>query len=209
MLRVAAALAGALFLAACGADKTWDSEERVQAARYVAGPPPAITLFTTIDDRTGSGAHSSLLINASERVLFDPAGTWSHPNVPVRNDVHFGMNDRMVYFYIDYHARDSKTETSHVIEQKIIVTPEIAEMIYQRAKDYGAVPKAQCANSISNILRGVPGFEGLSASWFPKRLSASFGALPGVSEKIYTEENDNPGAGHGVILVDKSGERAN
>lgn len=206
MFRVVSALVAALFLAACGADKTWDSDARVDAARFVAGPPPAITLFTVINDRNGTGAHSGLMINGSQRVLFDPAGTWQHPMVPVRNDVHFGITDRMVNFYLDYHARDSKTETSHVIEHTVLVSPEVAELVMRRAMDYGAVPKAQCANSISTILRGVPGFEGLPATWFPKKLGQAFGKLPGVTERIVTEENDNPGEGHGVLLVDKNGQ---
>lgn len=209
MLRALAAICAVAFLAACGADNTWEPEERVQAARYVAGPPASITLYTVINDRNNSGAHSGLLINGSQRVLFDPAGTFSHPQAPVQHDVHYGMTDRIVNFYLDYHARDSETEKFHVIEHTMIVSPEVAEMVMQRAIAYGSVPKAGCANSISNILRGVPGFDGLKSSWFPKQLGASFGQLPGVSERIVTEENDNPGTGHGVILVDKQGNRVN
>ena len=58
-----------------------------------------------IRDSNGSGAHSGLLVNASEQVMFDPAGTWYHPNLPERNDVHFGVTPKMISFYIDYHAR--------------------------------------------------------------------------------------------------------
>ena len=78
-----------------------------------------------------------------------------------------GVTPQMVSFYIDYHAR----ETYNVVEQTVIVSPEVAELIKQRAEAYGAVPKAQCANSISTILAGVPGFEGLKRTWFPNKLS--------------------------------------
>lgn len=208
MLRVLL-LGAVLGLAACGADRTWAPDADVARARHVSGPPPSITLYTGINDRSGAGVHSALLINGSERVLFDPAGTWQHPTVPVRNDVHFGMTDRMVNFYLDYHARDSAKEHFHVIEQTLVVPPAVAEAILRRAMDYGAVPKAQCAASISDILRGVPGFEGLPSTWFPKKLGAAFGELPGVTRRIVTEENDNPGAGHGVVLVDDDGNRVN
>ena len=101
----------------------------------------------------------------------------------------------MVDFYIDYHAR----ETYNVIEQTVLVSPEVAELVMQRAEAYGAVPKAQCANSISTILRGVPGFEGMPATWFPNKLHDAFAALPGVVEKeIRDEDADN---NHGVLLV--------
>ena len=79
------------------------------------------------------------------------------------------------------------------------MSPEVAELIMQRAKAYGAVPKAQCANSISSILRGVPGFESMGATWFPNKLSKNFGALPGVTSRVITDDDaDN---NHGVLIV--------
>jgi len=143
MLRAVLALLALLTLAACGAEPKWAPEEQVQAARYVHDGPPAITLFTVINNRSGSGAHSGLMINGSERIMFDPAGTWNHPRIPERNDVHFGITPRIVNFYIDYHAR----ETFRVVEQTVVVSPGIAELVAQRAKAYGAVPKAQCARA--------------------------------------------------------------
>lgn len=209
MLRIAAVLCAALFLTACSGEKIWAPDDKVAAARYVAPRPTTITLFTGINDRNGTGAHSGLLINGSQRVLFDPAGTWTHPAAPERNDVFFGMTDRILAFYRDYHARDSETEKFHQIEQTIEVSPEIAELILQKALANGAVPKAHCAQSISSLLRTVPGFESLPQTYYPKKLAEGFRQLPGVTERIITEENDNPGEGHGVIMVDKKGNRIN
>ena len=164
-------------------------------ARYVHGSPPAVTLYTVLSTRDGSGAHSGLLINGSERIIFDPAGTWQHPGLPERNDVHFGMTPKMVSYYIDYHAR----ETFDVVEQTINVSPGVAELVAQRAKAYGAVPKAQCSNSISAILRGVPGFESLPSTWYPRKMMDAFGQLPGVTSRTITDSDaDN---NHGVLLV--------
>lgn len=209
MLRVLLAFGCVAVLAACGAEPTWAPDDKVAAARYVAGPPPAITLFTVINDRNNSGAHSGLMINGSQRVLFDPAGTFELPGLPIRNDVHFGITDRALNFYRDYHARDSETEKFHIVERTLVVPPEVAELVMQRAMDYGAVPKAYCANSIATILRGVPGFESLPGTMFPIRLGDAFGELPGVQTQIFTEANDNPGLGHGVVMVDKKGNRIN
>jgi hypothetical protein len=199
MRRILICLSVLLALAACGsAEPKWASDEAVARAHYVHGAPSTITLFTVLATRDGSGAHAGLLINGSERVMFDPAGTWHHPNLPERNDVHFGMTPKMVAFYIDYHAR----ETFDVIEQTIEVSPGIAELVMQRAKDYGAVPKAQCTVAISSILRGVPGFEGLPGTWYPKKLMTAFGKLPGVkSRRITDDDADN---NHGVLLVQAS-----
>ena len=190
------AFAALTALGACGtAEPVWAPDEAVAAAHFVAEGPRSITLYTVISNRDDGGAHSGLLINASEQVMFDPAGTWHHPRLPERNDVHYGITSKMVAFYIDYHAR----ETYRVLEQKLIVSPEVAELVMQRAKAYGAVPKAQCANSISSILRGVPGFENLGATWFPNKLSKNFGELPGVTSRVITDDDaDN---NHGVLIV--------
>lgn len=182
-------------LSACAADSVYAPQEAVDAARFVADPPTSITLYTVINNRSGAGAHSGLLINASQQVMFDPAGTWGHPRVPERNDVHYGITPRIVNFYIDYHAR----ETFRVIEQTIVVAPGVAELVKQRAEAYGAVPKAQCSNSVSAILDGVPGFESLGSTWFPKKLSDAFGKLPGVRSRTITD--DSADKNHGVLLV--------
>ena len=186
-------------LTACGTtgkQNSSDAEMAAPGARYFAEPPRSITLFTVVSVRNGSGAHSGLLVNASEQVMFDPAGSFTHPRVPERNDVLYGMNPRMVAFYIDYHAR----ETYNVIEQTVFVSPDVAELIKQRVEAYGSVSQAHCADSISTILKGVPGFEQISPTWFPKKLSAEFDTLAGVQRKFITDQTADHS--HGVTLID-------
>jgi hypothetical protein len=199
MLRLFLAMLALLGLTAC-AEPTWAPQEQVDAARFVAGPPTSITLFTVVNKKSGSGAHSSILVNASERVIFDPAGTWHHPKLPERNDVHFGMTDKAIAFYIDYHAR----KTYDVVEQTIIVSPEVAELVLEKVKAYGAVPKSFCTSATSSILRSTPGFEGLPSTMFPKQLSNAFGALPGVTTRVITDDDDD--SNHGVLLVQANGD---
>jgi len=200
MMRNALALLGLVLLSACGAGGTSSApdapDSAILAARYVPDGPPSVTLFTVVNNQSGSGAHSGLLISGSERVLFAPAGSFTHPRLPERGDMHHGMSDPMVAFYIDYHAR----ETYRVIEQTVPVSPMVAEMVIARAKARGAVPKAHCANSISAILRDVPGFESLNVTFFPNRLSDQFGALPGVTTRVITD--DDADDNHGVLLID-------
>jgi hypothetical protein len=200
MLHRAACLVAALVLSACAAQSTWAPDDQVQAARFVAGPPTSITLYTVISTRNGSGGHSAILVNASERVIFDPAGTWHHPRLPERNDVHFGMTDRAIAFYIDYHAR----ETFDVVEQTVLVPPEVAEQVLRRVQEYGAVPKAMCTQATSAILRGTPGFESLPSTWFPDRLADAFGAMPGVTTRTITDDDDD--SNHGVLIVQANGD---
>ena len=186
-------------LTACGggsASAPYASDSAVQAARVANEGPTSITLFTVVNNKTGAGAHSGLLINASERVLFDPAGSFYHPRLPERNDMHYGFNDRMVAFYIDYHAR----ETYRVIEQTVLVSPQVAEQVKARAIQRGAVAKSFCANSITGILAGVPGFENIGSTMFPNKLSKSFARLPSVTTRTITD--DDADDNHGVLLVD-------
>lgn len=183
-------------LAACGAaEPTWAPDEAVAKARYVHDGPPAITLFTVVSTSNGAGAHSGLMINGSQRIMFDPAGSWTLPRLAERNDVHFGITDKMVNFYIDYHAR----ETYYVVEQTKVVPPEVAELVMQRAMAYGAVPKAHCTDSITEILAGVPGFETLPQTMFPKKLMKAFAELPGVTERTITD--DDADDNHGILLL--------
>ncbi|WP_354001214.1 hypothetical protein [Tabrizicola thermarum] len=199
LIRAVFGLVIALALAACGAEPKWAPQEQVDAARFVSQEPPSITLYTVVNTRTGSGAHSAILVNASERVIFDPAGTWYHPKLPERNDVHFGMTDKAVAFYLDYHTRI----TYNTIEQKIYVSPETAELVLERVKAYGAVPKAMCTQATSSVLRGVPGFESLPQTFYPKKLSEAFGRLPGVTTRVITD--DDADDNHGVLLVQRDG----
>lgn len=195
MMRRCVALVAVLALSACAADDKYASDAAVAQARYVAEGPSSVTLFTAISTRNGSGAHSGLLINGSQRVMFDPAGTWYHPALPERHDVHYGVTDKMVAFYLDYHAR----ETFNMLEQTIEVTPAQADAIIARAEAYGAVQKAHCAVSVSSILRGVPGFESFGPTYSPKKVSANFAALPGATYQLITDNDTDDN--HGVLLV--------
>lgn len=198
-MRLLLVLIALLGLTACGAEPKWAPQDQVDAVRFVEGPPTYITLYTVVNKRTGSGAHSAILVNGSERLIFDPAGTWYHPKLPERNDVHFGMNDKALAFYIDYHTR----VTYDTIEQTVYVSPQVAEQVLARVKAYGAVPKAMCTQATSSILRGVPGFESLPQTFYPKRLSAAFGKLPGVTTRVITDDDDDDN--HGVLLVQHDG----
>lgn len=182
------ALGVLLGLAACGAEPIWAPDEAVARAHYVAAGPPTVTLYTMISNTSGAGGHSALMIDGEQRLLFDPAGTWHHPQAPERNDVFFGMGPELLDFYLDYHAR----ETYHVVVQEVEVTPEIAAQLSQAVLSFGAVPKAQCSLSISTILGQVPGWGHIRRSYFPRRTMEAFAEIPGVREDlIYDDDSDN------------------
>lgn len=186
MLRkVLLALTLPLVLAGCTAEPVWAPQEQVTAAAYRSGLAPSVTLYTVISNRSGDGAHAALLVDGSQRVLFDPAGTFKHPQLPERNDVIFGMSRAAVDIYEDYHAR----ETFHIVAQKVSVSPEVAEAALQAVQSYGAVPKAHCTIAVTAVLQQLDGFEEMERTYFPGRAMRQFGTLPGVVErKVFDED---------------------
>ncbi|GAA3861592.1 hypothetical protein [Celeribacter arenosi] len=190
-------LVAVAILAACGAaEPKWAPDAEVARSVYRDPTPPALTLYTVISNKSGAGLHSALMVNApSQRAIFDPAGTFKHPHLPERNDVIFGMSDAAVDFYIDYHARI----TFRVVEQKIPVSPQVAELVLARIQAYGAVPKANCANSISDILKDVPGFSDAPQTYFPNRLMAWMSTKPITSSQ--THYDNSPDDNDGMIYA--------
>jgi hypothetical protein len=182
VLRALVGLLVLLAISACTADHKWASDAEVTQARYADPGQPSITLFTSINTRNKEGAHAALMINGAERVLYDPAGSWAHPAAPEREDMHYGMTPTMLSFYVDYQG----TAPFQVVEQTVFVTPEIAEQVKQAAIAYGSANKATCTKAIATILSGVPGFETLPMTWFPKKMSRGFAQLPGVQTQILT-----------------------
>lgn len=178
----------ALSLSACGtAEPVWAPDELVNKMRYRHPGPPRLTLITMLNVGSNNGAHSALLINAQERVLFDPAGSFVHPSIPERNDVIFGMNPQILDVYISYHSR----ETFYTLIQELDVSEEIADQAYRRVLSYGAVPKANCSRATSTVIRELPGFETISVSFFPEKLAEQFGAMPGVRSWTHYETDSD------------------
>ncbi|MGC9417897.1 MAG: hypothetical protein ACP5EN_02895 [Rhodovulum sp.] len=176
-----------ILLAGCAAEPVWAPDEAVARAAYRHPGLPTITLFTVISNGSNAGGHSALMINASQRVIFDPAGSWWHRASPERNDVHYGITPTMLEFYIDYHAR----ETYRVVTQTVSVSPEVAERALRVVEAYGAVPKAMCGRSVSDVLKQVPGFESVPRTVRPKAIMAAFAELPDVrTETIYDNDPD-------------------
>lgn len=169
-------------LGGCTGEAIWASDEEVAKAAYRHDGPPRLTLFTMINNNSGAGAHTSLMINGSQRVIWDPAGSFKHHTLPERNDVVFGITPGVAKVYTRYHAR----ETYHVKVQKLDVPPELAQRAMQVALSKGPAPSAQCSLSTSQILAQL--FPGqVKPTWFPVRLAEDFGKLPGVTEKEFYE----------------------
>lgn len=190
MVRFITGVLVALSLSGCAANRVWAPDEAVLAARAVNDGPTELVLITSINDRSGEGAHSGLLINASERVLFDPAGNWENKAAPERHDLRYGMNAQMQASYLHFQSFGP----FYAVIQRVRVSPEVAERAYQLARDNGAVASGFCTSATSALLRKLPGFESIDSTMFPKNLMESFATLPGVQTQISygTPDKDDP-----------------
>lgn len=188
-------LAALVGLSACSGESVWAPDEDVAHYRYSSSGPATLTLFTVINVNSGNGGHSSLMVDApSERALFDPAGSFQHPRLPERNDVIHGMKPAAVDLYINYHSRTSW----RVVKQDLVVPAAVAEQALRLIKNNGAVGSALCANSVSSILRQLPGFENIRVTMFPVKLMEQFAQYNGVARSEY---HDNDPDINGEILA--------
>ncbi|MEL7259085.1 MAG: hypothetical protein AAFN80_14770 [Pseudomonadota bacterium] len=187
MRTLALVIASSLFLIGCAATSVWAPDEAVAKAAYRHDGPTRLTLFTMVNNRNGSGGHTSLMINGSQRVIFDPAGSFKHETIPERNDVIFGITPQVADVYTRFHAR----KTWHVRIQQIDVSPEKAERVMRLAQGYGAVPGAFCAHSTSAILaEAFPGQ--VSQTFYPVKLADQFSKVPGVTEqRLHEYDSDD------------------
>lgn len=183
MRTILLAVLAMLTLAGCAADPVWAPEEHVRRVAYRHPGPPRLTLFTMVSNETGAGGHTSLMINASQRVIWDPSGSFQHDAIPERNDLLYGATPEVADVYTRYHAR----KTWHVVVQEVDVSPQVAEMAFRMARENGAVMNAYCAHSTSTILQRLPGFESIGTTMYPVKLQEMFERVPGVRTRVLHE----------------------
>jgi hypothetical protein len=184
MRRALFLLLAAVALAGC---ETYQpaTPEAIARARYVSDEPPSVTLISMVNAGSGRSAHVGLLINGSQQVLYDPAGTFTHPALPRRGDIHYGMTPRYVDYYERYHAR-----FDYFVEaQKVPVSRAAADRLIANAQAEGKTMKMHCALAAADVLQPVHPFENVSRSFFPEALRADFARMPGV-ETSYVYESD-------------------
>ncbi|TYB87121.1 hypothetical protein [Oceaniovalibus sp. ACAM 378] len=196
MIFRALALLAMTGLAGCGVGAVSEVApmEEVQRRAYVHPGPSSLTLYTVINNRSGSGAHTALMISGSQRVLWDPAGSFRHPWAPERNDVLYGFNPNIQAVYEDYHAR----ETFRIVRQSVTVSPEVAEKALRLAQEQGAAGQATCSITTTGILAQLQGFEGFPRSYFPVATMKAFAARTGDAGVTITDEDADDN--HGVTF---------
>lgn len=172
-------------LAGCVAEEAGAPLAAIAAARHVSNEAPYIALVSMVQKDNNRAAHTAMVINASERVIHDPAGTFSHPSMPERGDIHYGATDRMVDFYERYHARS----LYFVHVQKLPVSAAVAEAALRRTQAQGPTAPAYCTIHTTEILNDVSGLPTFRTTFWPQSLREQMARVPGVQDR-YVYEDD-------------------
>lgn len=176
----------AALLSACAEKGKESPTQSIQAAVYPYSGQPKITLITMINNRTGSGGHTALLVQGTQSVIFDPAGSFEHEKIAERGDVLYGMSPKWIQIYKSAHARTN----FHVVSQEFSVTPAQAARAMELIEANGTVSSAFCANATSGVLRQIPGFQSVKQGFYPLKLMDQAEQLPGVKTTRYYEDDD-------------------
>jgi len=185
MKRLFLALAAVAALSGCIRNPDFQPPEQMAALAVPNRGPTELVLYTVINRNTGAGAHTALGVNASERVLFDPAGSFKAGDVVRSGDVLYGFTPPVEEAFSSQHAR-----TAYLVNKVTIpVSREVAQMALQKVKTNGPVGAAHCAQSTSSILTTLPGFQSIKPTYYPVDLEKQFKAVPGA-QMSQIVEND-------------------
>lgn len=175
-------------LAACSTPsvESTKNDPTVQKVAYKHNTPASVSLITIFANDTGHGGHSAIVVNGSQRVIFDPAGSYRSDDAVRRYDVVYGVTPRILQQYLSYHAR----ETHHALIQEIVVPAEVAERMLNKAMTSGLVLSGLCTTATAAILRSDPYFSSVQSTLSPRRFAENFGKLPGVKKSRYYENDE-------------------
>lgn len=185
-MRIALAILAATGLSGCAVEAVYAPLSETRARAYAAPGPATITLVTMIDNLNGSGAHSALILSGSQRVIFDPAGTFRHPLTPERGDVLYGITPRMLDVFVDYLARPRYSMVRHTLA----VDRATADRAIALAEARGPVARAACGTAVSGLLRAL-GYASVGRSLWPKAIMHDVAALPGAREEWTHDATDD------------------
>ncbi len=173
-----------MVVAGC-AERVTAPQEAVEAARYVSSEAPYISLMTMVDRDDDEGAHSAILVNGSQVALYDPAGTFRHPELLERGDVFYGITPRWKEVYEWYHAR----KTTYVVEHRLPVSRAFADQMIARMEAQGPSPKLFCGINVSEVLRSFQMFSHVPRTFYPGEIMSAFASVEGVTERrVYQED---------------------
>jgi len=183
----AAILVGlSLVLSACANPNAGTAPaEEIAASRFSNPEPAYISLLTMVNTNTGFGEHAALLINGSQQIIYDPAGSFRHSELPRRDDVVYGITPRYAEYYNSYHARFGY----YVKVQRLEISRAQADAMIAASIARGSVPKLFCATAISDVLKEFPQFSDIRSTFFPGAIMNRVARIEAVDTTIIREDD--------------------
>lgn len=157
----------------------------IAASRFANSEPAYISLLTMVNSNSGFGEHAALLINGSQQIIYDPAGSFRHTALPRRDDVVYGITPRYADYYNSYHARFGY----YVKVQKFEISREQADAMIAASIARGSVPKLFCATAISDVLNDFPQFADIRPTFFPGAIMKRVANIAGVATTEVREDD--------------------
>ena len=174
-----------LFITGCASNSGTAPAEDISAAAFSNPAPASVSLITMVNARSEFGEHSALLINGSQQVIYDPAGSFRHPDLPRRNDMVYGITPRYARYYNSYHARFGY----YVKVQTLAISRAEADEMITAAQARGHVPKLFCATAISDVLNDFPQFADIPVTFFPGAIMKRVARNEAVDTVIVREDD--------------------
>lgn len=184
-LTAAILLGISLFAAGCASNSGTALPAEIAAAEVSVPAPASVSLITMVNEKTGGGEHSALLINGSQQIIYDPAGTFRHSQLPRRDDVVYGITPRFASYYNSYHARFGY----YVKVQTLEISRTQADAMIAAAQARGHVPKLFCATAISDVLNDFPQFADIPVTFFPGAIMKRVARIDAVDTLIIREDD--------------------
>jgi len=178
-------LGASLFITGCAGNSGSALPAEIAAAQAHLPAPASISLITMVNAKSGGGEHSALLINGSQQIIYDPAGTFRHSQLPRRDDVVYGITPRFAEYYNSYHARFGY----YVKVQTLQISLEQANAMIAAAQARGHVPKLFCATAISDVLNDFPQFADIPVTFFPGAIMKRVALIDAVDTVIIREDD--------------------
>ena len=174
-----------LLVAGCAGNSGTAPVEEISAAQYNNPEPASVSLITMVNSRSEFGEHSALLINGSQQIIYDPAGTFRHSELPRRDDVVYGITPRFARYYNSYHARFGY----YVKVQTLEISRAQADQMIAAAQARGHVGKLSCANAVSDVLNDFPQFSNVRNTFFPGAIMKRVAENDAVNTTIIREDD--------------------
>ncbi len=184
-LTAAILLGASLFTAGCASNSGKALPEEIAAAEVSVPAPASVSVITMVNTNTNFGEHSALLINGSQQIIYDPAGSFRHSQLPRRDDVVYGITPRYAQYYFSYHARFGY----YVKVQTLEISREEADAMIAAAQAKGHVPKLFCATAISDVLNDFPQFADIPVTFFPGAIMKRVAQNEAVDTLIIREDD--------------------